>query len=54
MRILVINIGGSTIKALAMGHKAAVKIDSGPEMTPGRMVEALKKSTARWNSCLFV
>lgn len=48
MRILVIDIGGSSVKALATGHRNPVKIDSGPEMTPSRMVDAIRKATARW------
>ncbi|HVV70722.1 MAG TPA: ROK family protein [Verrucomicrobiae bacterium] len=48
MRILVIDIGGSAVKALATGHRAPVRIPSGPSLTPRRMVTAIKRATAGW------
>ena len=48
MKVLVIDIGGTHVKALATGHRTPVKIDSGPTLTPGSMVRALKKATAGW------
>ncbi len=48
MKILVLDIGGSEIKALATGQKEPVRIPSGRDMTPRKMVAALRKATARW------
>jgi hypothetical protein len=38
LKILVIDIGGNNVKALATGHKERRKFPSGPKMTPQRMV----------------
>jgi polyphosphate glucokinase len=46
--ILVIDVGGTNVKVLATGHRVRVKIPSGPQMTPARMVKAVKDSTAGW------
>jgi polyphosphate glucokinase len=46
--ILVIDIGGTHVKLLATGRRTAIKIPSGPAMTPARMVAAVKKATASW------
>jgi polyphosphate glucokinase len=48
MKILVIDVGGTHIKALATGHKNRVRIVSGPTMTPARMVKEVKKATETW------
>jgi polyphosphate glucokinase len=48
MKILVIDIGGTHIKLLATGQTKPVKIDSGPKMTPGKMVEDVRAATAKW------
>jgi polyphosphate glucokinase len=48
MRILVIDVGGTHVKVLATGHKKRLEIPSGPEMTPARMVAAVKAATAGW------
>jgi len=47
-KILVVDIGGTNIKLLASGHRTPVKIPSGPEMTPRKMVTAVRKATAEW------
>jgi polyphosphate glucokinase len=47
-RVLVIDIGGTHIKLLATGQKEPIKIPSGPEMTPRRMVTLVRKATAKW------
>ncbi len=49
MKILVIDIGGSGIKVLATGKKKSERIPSGPEMTPEKMVAAVRKATAQWS-----
>ncbi len=48
MKILVIDVGGTHIKALATGHKNKVRFASGPTMTPARMVKDVKKATESW------
>ncbi|HVR85478.1 MAG TPA: ROK family protein [Planctomycetota bacterium] len=49
MKILVIDIGGTHVKMMVSGSRKEVKIDSGPEMTPAKMVEAVKAATAGWS-----
>jgi polyphosphate glucokinase len=48
MKILVVDVGGSTIKLLATGHRTPVKIPSGPTMTPERMVRLVRKAVEDW------
>jgi polyphosphate glucokinase len=48
MKVLVIDIGGTHIKILATGQEAPRMLDSGPELTPRRMVAAVRKLTADW------
>jgi polyphosphate glucokinase len=47
-KVLVIDIGGTHVKVLATGRRTSVEIDSGPDMTPRRMVTAVKKAAADW------
>jgi len=46
--ILVLDVGGNHVKALATGRKQPVEIPSGPEMTATKMVAAVRKVTAGW------
>src|SRR5437660_1307324 len=48
MKILAIDIGGTHVKVLATGHRKHLQIDSGPTMTPKRMVAAVRAATAGW------
>jgi len=48
MKTLVIDVGGTHVKALATGHKKPIEIPSGPMMTARRMVGAVRKATAGW------
>lgn len=48
MKILVIDIGGNHVKVLATGRRVPRKIDSGPDMTPERMLDAVRSATAGW------
>jgi polyphosphate glucokinase len=48
MKILVIDVGGTHIKVLASGRRMAIKIPSGPTMTPRAMVTAVHEQTADW------
>jgi len=48
MKILVIDVGGTHVKVLATGHHTHLVIPSGPKMTPGQMVKAVKDGSAGW------
>ena len=48
MRMLVIDVGGTHVKALATGHKKPVEIPSGPKMTAAEMVTAVRTATVTW------
>ena len=47
-KVLVIDIGGSNIKALATGQDERVKFKSGPEMTPKKTIEGVLDATKDW------
>src|SRR5258707_3608976 len=46
--ILVIDVGGTHVKALVTGQKEPVKIPSGPKMTARKMVKDVRKAAAGW------
>ena len=46
MNVLVVDIGGTHVKALVTGQAEARKFLSGPTMAPGDMVDALINSPA--------
>ena len=48
MTILVIDIGGTSIKIGATGRRDRVKIPSGPTLTPEKMVVAVSEATYGW------
>lgn len=48
MRVLVIDIGGSHIKMAIAGEQTIHKVDSGPDMTPSRMMELVQEGIADW------
>ncbi len=48
MKILVLDIGGTHVKIYATGHLEPVKIDSGPTLTPKKMVKAVLKAIEGW------
>ena len=48
MNVLVIDIGGTHVKILATGEQEPRKFDSGPQLTPKRMVAGVKKLAADW------
>ena len=48
MKILVLDVGGTHVKALATGQKHRVEFPSGRKMTPAKMVAAVKAATAGW------
>lgn len=49
MKILVVDIGGTHIKALATGRKTPVEIASGPDLTPRLMVRRLLAAVKDWD-----
>jgi len=48
VKILVVDVGGNNVKLLVSGQKTPRKVPSGPNLTPGRMVAAIKKAVAGW------
>src|SRR5438093_2157134 len=48
MNVLVIDIGGTHVKVLATAHEVHPEVDSGPALTPKRMVSAVRKLAADW------
>lgn len=48
MNVLVIDIGGTHVKVLATGQESPRAFDSGPTLTPKRMVTAVRKLVADW------
>lgn len=46
--ILVIDVGGTSIKMLASGQKEPRKFPSGPKMTPSKMVRGVKDAVRDW------
>jgi polyphosphate glucokinase len=49
MKVLVVDVGGTSIKLLATGADTPRKFPSGPTMTPERMVAAVKEATRDWD-----
>jgi predicted NBD/HSP70 family sugar kinase len=47
-RVLVLDVGGTHVKALASSESEAVKFDSGPSLTPTEMVNGVKDATSHW------
>lgn len=48
MRVLVIDIGGTSVKILASGQKTPRKFPSGPALTARRMVAGVRKILGDW------
>jgi polyphosphate glucokinase len=49
MPTLVIDVGGTNVKLLATGQKEPLKIPSGKDLTPTRMVREVLKATETWS-----
>ena len=49
MDVLVIDVGGSYVKMLATGAKEPRRFDSGPDLTPERLVDRVTESTRDWH-----
>jgi polyphosphate glucokinase len=48
MKVLVVDIGGTTVKMLATGQVEPQKFHSGPKMTPEEMASQVKQLAATW------
>lgn len=48
MKILVIDIGGTHVKVMATGQETSRAFESGPMMTPKRMVSEIRKLASDW------
>ena len=48
MNVLVVDVGGTSIKILATGQKDSRKFPSGPTMTARRMVSGVKELAGNW------
>jgi polyphosphate glucokinase len=48
MNVLVIDVGGTHVKILATGQKEPRKFDSGPSLTPEKMVASVKELVGDW------
>ena len=46
--VLVIDIGGTHVKVLATAQKAMRQFDSGPSLTPRKMVSQVRKLVSDW------
>jgi hypothetical protein len=49
VKILVVDIGGNNVKLLVSGQRTPRKVPSAPNLSPGRMVAAIKKAIVGWN-----
>ena len=49
MKVLVIDIGGTSVKVLSTGRRTPLKIPSGPRMTPKQMVKLVLDAVAGWD-----
>ena len=47
-KILAVDIGGSKVKFLATGETEPRKIPSGPELSPSRMVQEVRRAARDW------
>jgi polyphosphate glucokinase len=47
-RVLVVDIGGTHVKLLCTGRRVPVKIGSGKDLTPARMVARVREATSGW------
>jgi polyphosphate glucokinase len=49
MKVLVVDIGGTTVKILATGKRTSRNFSSGATMTPQHMVSAVQETARDWN-----
>jgi polyphosphate glucokinase len=49
MNVLVIDVGGTSVKILATGHEAPRKFASGPHLTPAQMIDGVMALAKDWD-----
>lgn len=49
MTVLVVDVGGTHVKALATGRRRSIRFDSGPHLTAAGMVRELRSAIADWS-----
>jgi polyphosphate glucokinase len=49
VKVLVVDIGGSSVKALVTGRAARVRFASGPHLTPAELVRQVQTHAADWD-----
>jgi len=49
MKVLVVDVGGTHVKLLATGQVVKRQLDSGPRLTPRKMVAGVEKLVADWS-----
>lgn len=49
MNVLVVDVGGTSVKTLATGQETARSFSSGPSLTPDQMALSVLKIAAEWN-----
>jgi polyphosphate glucokinase len=49
MKTLVIDVGGTHVKVKLEGADEVLKCPSGPDLTPGQMLEEVRQATAGWD-----
>src|SRR5215468_10638297 len=49
MKVLAVDVGGTSVKILATGQETPLKFVSGPGMTPENMVSGVKELAANWD-----
>jgi len=55
VKVLVIDVGGTHVKVLATGRTKRVEIPSGPDLTPAKMVKAVRAATKGWDyACVSI
>lgn len=48
MKVLVVDVGGTHVKLLATGRRVPLQLDSGPTLTPRRLVRDVLAATRGW------
>ena len=48
MKVLVVDVGGTHVKVLASGRRTSLKLESGPDLTPSKMVREVLSATKEW------
>ncbi|MBC7897767.1 MAG: ROK family protein [Cytophagaceae bacterium] len=49
LRVLVVDVGGTNIKIAIAGERRVLKLPSGPDLTPSRMVHSVREAVRDWS-----